>query len=422
MVLLFVAGACEDPPSLIGSKMLPGSDFVEIESSLLKVKSYTMYRDSIPSSMPAVSFLGAVMDPFFGKTTCEFVSQVRLGAKWDASFIHIDSMKLFLQLLSVKGDTAGEHYLRMSEISDVIYDTAIYYSSQSVALTGFTVPDILLPRLREDTVNVIKIDVDTSLASRILDDTTKLKYTSTVDFRKYFKGIYFQLISFDHPILISLTCASPSAYGYYTNYFEIYGHDKSGVVKTFTLLLDAVSTNASFNLYRHNYTGYPAGEHVNDQNFLDTLSYAQQFNGIYTRLVLENLDSVKNALRSENISVNKARLKIPIKYADHSYRRATLPAKIYSSYLSSGELRYYVPEINTKYYNGVADTTAKSKLDDVYNINIASFVQGYLEDKTDKILPVLDLFLLSTAGNNVIFRANNNSIRPVKFEFTYTRF
>ncbi len=119
--LLFIAGSCEDPPSLIGSKMLPGSDFVEIKSNLLKVKSYTMYRDSVSSSMPSTSYLGAVNDPYFGTTTCEFVSQIRLGADWNEnSNFFVDSVKLFLKLLTVKGDTSDQHFLRLSEIADVI--------------------------------------------------------------------------------------------------------------------------------------------------------------------------------------------------------------------------------------------------------------------------------------------------------------
>ncbi len=59
--------------------------------------------------------------------------------------------------------------------------------------------------------------------------------------------------------------------------------------------------------------------------------------------------------------------------------------------------------------------------DDVYNLNIASFMQGYLEDETNIILPELELFLLPATGYNVILKAND-SYKPVKFEFTYTRF
>lgn len=420
--LLFVASSCEDPPSLIGSKMLPGSDFVEIKSSLLKVKSYTMYRDSVTSGMPSTSYLGAITDPYFGTTTCEFVSQVRLGAEWDekSAFI-VDSVKLFLKLLTVSGNTEGQHFLRIREIADVIYNDSTYYSSQNVPVTSFEIPDIELPMLQADTINNIELLVNNYFGQYILRDTSRLKYTTSVDFRKFFRGLYFQIVSSGDPILAALSVASPSAFGYYSNYFEIYGHNGLAAAKTMTFLLDAVSTNASFNLYRHDFSTAQAGAHVNDIAYLDTVSYAQQFNGIYTKLVLSNLDSIKNAPDVKDISVNKARLKIPVVYEHPYFTRSTIPSKLYLRYRTKSGSRYYVPETTTSFYDGTADTTATAEANDVYNLNIATFIQGYLEDKTNSILPELELFLLPAAGNNVILKANN-SAKPIKFEFTYTKF
>jgi hypothetical protein len=424
---LFAAVSCEDPPSLIGSKLLPSSDFVEINSDLLKVKSFTMYRDSIPSSMPYTSFLGEIRDPYFGTTTCEFVSQVRLGAAWDeTSAFFVDSVKLFLRLLTVSGDTADEHFLRIREIADVIYNDTTYYSSQNVALTTFEIPDISLPVLRADTINDLELKLDKYLAEYILRDTSKLKYTDNVDFRKYFRGLYFQMFSPNDPVLVSLSLASPTSIGYYYNYFEIYGHDVSLGFKKITLLLDAVSTNASFNLYRHDPTTAFAvkklnAERINDTTYLDTLSYAQQFNGVYTRLVLSNLDSVKAAFAGKKFAVNKARLKIPVVYEHPFFTRSTIPSSLYLGYLTTDGTRYYVPESTSSFFDGTPDTTSTSEADDVYNLNIASFVQRYFEDKTNGILPELELFLSPTAGKNVILKANDIS-KPVKFEFTYTEF
>jgi hypothetical protein len=165
----------------------------------------------------------------------------------------------------------------------------------------------------------------------------------------------------------------------------------------------------------------PAGKHLNDTTYLDTLSYAEQYNGVYTKLVLSNLDSLKNSPDMKNISVNKARLKIPVMYDQYNYTRSKLPSTIYSRYLTTTGSRYFVPETGSSFYDGTADTTFASQADDVYNLNIASFVQGYFEDETNEILPELELFLLPEAGSNVILKANK-SFKPIKFEFTYTKF
>jgi len=420
---MFFAGSCEDPPGLSGAELLPDSDFVTISGDLLPVKSYTIYRDSIASNQPSVSYLGSIYDPYFGTTTCEFVSQLRLGAVWKKDYFQVDSVKLFLQLLNVSGDTASKHYLRMSEIADVIYTTSTYYSSQAVAHTGYSVPDIELPALKADTVNNLEIDVDTTFGSYLMRDQSMLFHSSdTDDFRTFFRGLHFQLVSPENPIFVSLSVASPSTS--YHNYFYVYGHDYSGASVIMSFLLDAVTTNASFNLYKHNYSTAEASkkiEHINDLSHLDTLTYAQTFNGLRTKLFLTNLDSIKNAPEMKDISVNKARLKLPVFYDNDLYRRSTLPGTLYLQYLTTTGRKYNVPETRTYFYGGSADTTATMQVDDVYNLNIASFVQSYLDDKADTILPELELFILPTAGYNVILKANN-SVRPINFEFTYTKF
>lgn len=422
---VFVAVSCEDPPGFAGRNLLPGSDFVEIKSSLLKVRSFTMYKDSVPSGMPSVSYLGSTNDPYFGKTTCEFVSQIRLASKWPGGNVSvIDSVKLFLKLLSVKGDVTDQHYLRLSEISDVLYDTLTYYSSQEVPVTSWFLEDIPLPKLKADTINNISMLVDNWFGTYILRDTTKLRYTKDVDFREYFRGLYFQMISPGEPLLVSLSCASPGQYGYYSNYFTVWFRDEYNVAKTFTFILDAISVNTSYNLYRHDYTTSTTGnlrDIINDTTVLDTISYVQQFNGVYTKLILSKLDSIKNSPEMDRVSVNRARLKIPVIYDDPYYTRSNIPARLYLRYIGKNDTAYFVPETYTNFYDGQADTTSVSTLDDVYNLNIATFVQNYFDDETGNIKPELELFLLPEAGNNVMLRTNSAS-KPIRFEFTYTKY
>jgi hypothetical protein len=422
--ILFFASACEEAPSFIGSKLLPNSDFVTINSALLGTRSYTMYTDSIESENPSVSYLGKIYDPYFGSTTAEFVSQIRLGSEWKKGDYKIDSMKLFLELLSVSGDTVDDHYLRLSEIADQIYDTLPYYSGLPVALAGYTVPDILLPPLQENVVNDIVLDVDTAFGRYLIRNPEMLFHRNdTADFRSYFKGLYFQMVSPDDPIMVSLSVAATTSGSYY-NFFVLYLTDEFGTSSQFTFRLDALTSNAAFNLYKHNWDTAQAGkklEHINDEVYLDTLSYAQIFNGVYTKLILTDLDSIKNDPEMKNISVNKARLKIPVVYDNDIYKRTTIPGTLYLRYETTTGGKYLVPETGTAFYDGSPDTTAISPMDDIYNLNIASFVQKYLEDKTNKILPVLDLFILPSSANNVILRANDNN-KPIKFEFTYTKF
>jgi hypothetical protein len=67
------------------------------------------------------------------------------------------------------------------------------------------------------------------------------------------------------------------------------------------------------------------------------------------------------------------------------------------------------------FFDGKLDSVAK-----VYNFNIPSFVQSYLEDATNNVEPELDIYQVS-GTKNVILEANKSKT-PVKFEFTYTKF
>jgi hypothetical protein len=292
-----------------------------------------------------------------------------------------------------------------------------------VAVTSYTINDIELPVLNKDTINFIKLTIPTDFANYLLRNPSMLFHSDTVaDFRTYFRGLYFQMISPADPMFVTLSVARPTSY--YNNYFEVYGHDDLLTKKTMTFLLDALIENASFNLYKHDHSTGEAGkklEHIDDLTYLDTMSYSQTFNGVYTKLFLDKLDSIKNEPEMDNISVNKARLKIPVYYDHDIYRRKTIPNTLYLRYLTASGSRVLVPETGTVFYNGTADTTGTSIEDDVYNLNIATYVQRYLEDESNEILPELELILQPNAGNNVILKANE-SYKPIKFEFTYSKF
>jgi hypothetical protein len=95
--------SCKKEVLKIGGDILPGSDFVSIKSiDTLSIFSYTLYDDSVRSDLSTVSYMGHDYDPYFGSTTAGFVSQIRLSSKWDPQPFTVDSMKLYLHILTVK--------------------------------------------------------------------------------------------------------------------------------------------------------------------------------------------------------------------------------------------------------------------------------------------------------------------------------
>jgi hypothetical protein len=427
MTTLFVI-SCEEGPTKLGSELLPGNDFVTIGSTdTLSVWSYTMYDNSVPTNDPSVAFVGSIFDPYFGTTTAEFVSQIRAGGEWTYGPVTIDSVKLNMRLLSVKGGSAGVyHSLRLSEISDQIYIDTLYSSNTQTNTTGFSVV-AQLPILRSDTINNISVSLPAEFGEYLLRDTAQLFYSTTKpDFRAWFKGLYFQMTDENDPLIVAFSLLSDFATsGTYNNYFTIYMHDTAFISRRYFFILDPIHKNACYNkFYRDFSTADPDKkiEHINDMTFRDTLTYLQYLNGVYTKIVFPGLDSLKKKLAVGRFSINKARISIPVYYDGDRYTVLTVPSalRLRHTYADTSGVKrdvpdYYIDQDN-KFFGGELN-----KLDSTYYFNIPTYIQNYLEDTDNEHLPELEVYQGSSGLNSVILRANGSKI-PVKFELTYTKF
>lgn len=430
-LVALTVSSCEEDPTGIGKELLPGTDFVNIESTdTITPLSFTMYDDSISTELPNDSYIGQTWDPYFGTTTASFVSQLRLKDRWDGKVYTVDSIKLIMEFSNVRGGAGGTHYLRISEIANTISTGEKYYSNTQVPLAGFTT-DIPLPEIKADSVNSLEIKLpDLSFANRILSDTSKLFHSNNVpDFRSYFKGLHFSIVSTGSPLIAAVSLRNTNNSNgyliydrYYSNFFVIYLHDAAGNKKSYYLILDAVNRNAAFSLYDHDFsTAEPDKQiqHYNDPSYQDSLTYLQSLYGVYTRITLPGLKKLKDSGSFQDVAVNKARLTVPFYTDNDLYKKANAPKFLYIRYRTTRGIKPLVPDFNLdeshSFYDGLADTT---KL--VYNFNLATFVQEYLDDTTGDILPELELLQVSGIRNLIL--KSNKSNTPIEFDLTYTRF
>jgi hypothetical protein len=420
---VFFMVSCEENPTKIGNELLPSNDFVTIKSfDTLRVWSYTDFNDSTRTDNPSLSFLGQINDPYFGTTSTEFVTQIRLRSAWDDKPFIIDSVKLFLRLLHVKGGTNAGYILNISEIADQIYVDSAYYSGKPVNLTGYGIA-VALPAVTASGINDISVKLPVSFGEYLTRDTSKFFYSNTKpDFRSYFKGLYFRISSSTDPILVSLSLSAQSTLSEYYNFITLYMHDDANVQKEYYFILDATNVNARYNRFLHDLSTADPDKrikHVNDDQ-KDTLSYLQYLNGVYTRITLPGLENLKNNPEFENIAVNKARLTIPVYFDGDNYTASKAPESLRLRYRYKNGIKYDVPDYfidaSQQFFDGTLDS-----LRNVYNFNIPNFVQGYLKDATGLIKPELEIFQSTTGTKNVIFKANNNKT-TAKFEFTYTKY
>jgi len=276
--------------------------------------------------------------------------------------------------------------------------------------------------INTDTINNITLDLPRSFGEYILRNPDMLFHSnSKPDFRSYFKGIYIRMYSSPDPLLLTVSLTPPGTFDAYKNYFTIFLHDDQGNKKEYQLILDAVNQNASYSRFIHDFsTAEPDKmiKHINDF-YVDTLSYFQHLFGVYTRVVFPGLQAMRSNPEYKNIAINKARITIPVKYDGDRYKASTVPSQLIMRYRTTTGDYYLIPDFSidsySSFYDGKIDTVANE-----YKFNIAKFVQQYLKDETGTILPEIDIFQSSEAKNVIL--KTNKAKKPVRFDFTYTKF
>ncbi|HUX96884.1 MAG TPA: DUF4270 family protein [Bacteroidales bacterium] len=432
-IILLIAGAlflgsCEEDPTFIGKDILPSSDFVKVTSvDTFSINSYTNYDYPIRTEGQSAPYLGTSYDPYFGTITSEFISQVRMEREWIKGDYRVDSVKLVLRILSVAGSTTSVKQLRITEVGNKLYGDSAYYSNTPVDTTdfGFTVD---LPVLRTDTINVVEINLPPSFGEYLIRDQEQLFYsTSTEDFRDYFKGVYIRVLStsYSDPLIIGLNVTQAPSLGDYSDYFKVYmrGQDDNNEYFSFRFLLDPSKENARYSRVKHDFSTANPDKVFSDvinKPVLDTLSYIQGLNGVYTKLIIPGLEALKNDTTNGKTAVNKASLFVPVQYDGEYYTSATLPDNIYLRYYNKAGSKVLIPDYYIddyhEYFGGKLDTTNSR-----YKFNISSFVQDYINDKEGLLKPELEIFQSATEIKNAILKANASK-SPVKLEMTITNF
>jgi len=401
-LLTVVFSSCEQSPSKIGIGLLPDEDFVNIYfTDTLGIKAYTMYDEQSVSADSTRMFAGSIRDAYFGTTTCDFVTQLRLVVPWPHQTVDIDSVKLQFELSDVSGDTAAVHYIRLYETGTLLTDTTDYYSGQDPDTIKF-LGEYPMPVLEKDSAYAVRLP--DWVGEYLLRDTTKFLPASEF-YTTFFKGLYFGIRSETNPVLVTLTAGdSPLA-------ITIYYHNPSDVKYNYSFV--ATNRAVNYNRFLHDFTTADPDkqiQHINDF-VTDTVVYLQAFKGVYARFDIPWLSTFRS---TSNIAVNKARLYVPVYLNDVYFPEADVPARIYLRYRDGAGKEVAVPDLvhdigflDGTYYN------AK----DYYIFNITSFVQQYLDGVIEN--PSVEMYYPLASDSNVIFKVNAND-PTVRFEFVYT--
>ena len=111
LAIQFLSFSCLEDPTMVGEELFPKSDFFNVFNiDTVKVRTYTVSYSEMKTSQASSSFLGTGFDPYFGSTTAEFVTQLRLSALASYFPYYIDSIVLFMKVEKLTGSEEGPHY------------------------------------------------------------------------------------------------------------------------------------------------------------------------------------------------------------------------------------------------------------------------------------------------------------------------
>lgn len=415
LLWMLMMSSCSEKATIIGTGLLPSGDFVDIQSTdTIAVQSYTDRVDSTLTSNLTYSYLGGLYDPYFGNMSADFVSQLRLLGPWPGGgAFTVDSVKLSFTIIGAKGLLPTDLLFRIFEIDEELFSDSSYYSNRSPN-AGLELCSFPLPSITNDTVQTFTVSLPVSFGEYLTRDTTKLFQASdTADFQSFFKGIYFTAEEQTKsgkgvnkgPMLLGLAFKTGDFL------LTVYYHNESNSFLFYDFVINENSVR--YNRYSFDLSTAEPGkmiQHIND-GFRDTLSYLQGFGGVFTRLELPGLAAFKNFT---HISVNKARLMMPVLLDGDIFNSTTMPSGIYIKYEDSDGVKYMVPDysFSPDFFGGTYNASSNQ-----FTFNLAIFVQEYLEGNIAE--PVLEMFLPDGEYKNVIFRANSASVDPV-LDFVYT--
>lgn len=314
LFLIIILNSCYKPAGQIGDEIQPDQSRLKVfYSDTSTVYAYSVPEDTVRSDELSRNQLGSIVDPVFGTTNASIYTQFALS-KFNNDFGSnpvMDSLILSLYYNGSYGDTTTQLNLHVYEMTEMIYDSSIYYSNinktydptdyanysfvplphDSLVVDGDTLP----PMLR------VNLSGNPTLANKLLD-ASAADLENNNAFQEYFNGLY-------------IVCDQVGSNGsiLYFNLLEtfskltIYYHNDSTDNLFFNFLIN--SNCAWVNKYEHDFT---TGSSEFKQQVVngDTALGKQQFyvQGLAGVRSIIKFPFVNNWNELGNVAVNEAKL------------------------------------------------------------------------------------------------------------------
>ncbi len=374
--IIVIAGCNKE--NNIGLEIQPPDDKINVYiDSLTNFSAYTIGENSLTTSNHSYFMMGSYIDPVFGRSKAEFVSQILL------STAHLrfgdnpvaDSLILYLDygiltgnnIQFYYGDTTTSQEIKIYELEKDIYHDSTYYSDHNME-DYFTAGNEIgtLTFNPKPSMDSLAIHLSADLANRILQaDTVNLDDND--GFLSFFKGIYLatDFVASDGSILYFDILSSKTRMTlYYSNSAQ----------NSLSYDFDINDKCGRFSLFEHDYTGTVVEASINDTINQTDEVYIQSMAGTKAFLKFE-LDEELLTKAESGISINKAELIFQVAN-DPDIEKFKRPDNLFLTALNQAGLEQFLDD----YYLSIEHFDGKYyPSEGVYKFNIARYLRALLD-------------------------------------------
>ncbi|MBA7529519.1 hypothetical protein ES705_21717 [subsurface metagenome] len=384
---------------------MPPSEKINVKyTDDFTLDAYTYSADSVRSDRMGRALLGSKVDPVFGTSKADFITQARLSDSLSFGSHPVpDSLVLYLSADEFYGDGETEQILEVYELIEYFYNDSIYYSNLS--LEGILNESLIGTTTFRPSDTLISVKFDNSIAQKIIDPGG---FKEQSEFLELFKGFYVtseSVATGGGIIYINLLSLDSKLTIYYRN------DDVDSISHNFKIKESCVRINR----YSHDYETAGVAYEIShlDDSILDTVIYAMGIGGVYTRIDLSFLESWRDTMP---VAINNAEIIVSLSAYDPFSEMFPPPEKLVLKTMNENNEFIFVFDalLGDDYFDGKLDEE-----NGLYHFKITTQLQDFLR-RTDDLTIYLFVGYSNISPYRVVLSNGENS-NKIQLKLTYSR-
>ncbi len=445
-LLVVLLPSCKDEENKLGDNLFPEKQKVGVFSdSLRELKAYSYQKENyISVTRDFKSFLfGCQNDDLFGSLQCDIITHVGLTSlkeplfvKMD-SIVEVDSCVLYLEFVKSEGDTIGKQKFNLYELNkdvkvadldgkELYKHTLLSYFDKSKPLATYTYQPRKTWGKKTDNYSPIGFKLPKEFAEKLIQNQiikngdTILPYSNTDNFNKnILNGFYLESESLSESKSIA-TISKLSKSGQDSTRLQLFYKVKKADTTEVHSYTYNISVQPKANIFKNTLKKelvYNKMYTSIDMAKTDVNTYIKNNNGLYTRIVVENIGNWED---SGTVAINKVSVILPTQPREFDTYSLEPIRALYAYYKHDGKmypLEMYATEkslLPIKY----------NRKKGFYEVVITSEVQKLYKQKkwNEPIELIIQSATNTMTANSSIINSPTNPINPMKVILTYTKY